>query len=153
MPTSADDTVPQVAPPNPPRHHFNHSPINSLSNLRCAFVPLGTALHLLSSKRSSTVQKISLIAFSVVVLLLHGFSQNSPAKPGSIQGEVFAKTQNGEPAVLPHARIVLRGPVNKEVQSDAQGAFAVESLPPGMYEIEANAPGLNAALTVEVHPG
>ena len=51
---------------------------------------------------------------------------------------------------MPNARIVLHGPVNKEAQSDAQGAFAVDGLPPGMYDIEASAPGLNAGLTVEV---
>jgi TonB dependent receptor/Carboxypeptidase regulatory-like domain len=54
---------------------------------------------------------------------------------------------------LPGARIVLHGSINKETESDAQGAFAIDGLPPGMYDIEANAPGLNAVLSVEVKPG
>jgi len=66
---------------------------------------------------------------------------------------VFTKGTNGEPAVLPGARIVLRGLITKETKSDAKGAFAVDGLPPGTYQIEANAPGLYAALAVEVRAG
>ena len=99
------------------------------------------------------MRRTSLIAFSMLVLLIRCFPQDGLATPGSIRGEVVTKNQNGEPAVLPNARIVLHGPVNKETQSDAQGAFAIDGLPPGMYDIEASAPGLNTAVTVEVKPG
>ena len=100
------------------------------------------------------MRRISLIIFSTLLLLATPcFPQGGSAAPGSIRGEVATKNQNGEPAVLSHARIVLHGPVNKEAQSDAQGAFAIDSLPPGIYDIEARAPGLNAALAVEVKPG
>jgi hypothetical protein len=92
------------------------------------------------------------IIFSIVVLLIPCVAQESAA-PGIIRGEVVTRNENGEPAVFPHARIVLHGPVEKEAQSDAQGAFAIDDLPPGMYDIEASAPGLNAALAVEVKPG
>ena len=50
-------------------------------------------------------------------------------------------------------QIVLRGPVTKETESDAQGAFAIEGLPPGAYQIEANAPGSYAVLAMEVSSG
>ena len=50
-------------------------------------------------------------------------------------------------------QIVVRGPVTKETESGAQGAFAIEGLPPGAYQIEANAPGLYAALAVEISAG
>ena len=96
------------------------------------------------------MRRASQIAFSMLVLLIPCFSQDGTAAPGSIRGEVVTKDQNGEPAVLPDAHIVLHGPVNKESQSDAKGAFTIDGLPPGMYEIEATAPGLNAALTIEV---
>jgi len=99
------------------------------------------------------MRRISLIVFSTLVLLICCFAEDGPATPGSIRGEVVTKTQGGEPAVLPDARIVLHGPINKETQSDARGAFAVDSLPPGMYNIEASAPGLNTTVTVEVKPG
>ena len=99
------------------------------------------------------MRKILLIVFSTLLLLVRCFPKGDPATPGSIRGEVVTKTQNGEPAVLPDARIVLHGPVSKETQSDPQGAFAIDGLPPGMYEVEASAPGLNAKLSVEVKPG
>jgi TonB dependent receptor/Carboxypeptidase regulatory-like domain len=99
------------------------------------------------------MRRIFLVGCSILVLLTFCFPQHGPAAPGSIRGEVVTKTQNGEPAVLPDAHIVLYGPTNREAQSDARGAFAIDGLPPGMYDIEASAPGLNAALVVEVKPG
>ena len=90
---------------------------------------------------------------AILLLLGVGFAQGSSPAFGSIRGDVCTKGTNGEPAVLHAARIVLRGPITKETEWDAQGAFAIDGLPPGTYEIEANAPGLNAALAVEVKAG
>src|SRR5215475_966035 len=85
-----------------------------------------------------------------VMLLGTGFAESGSPALGSIRGDIFTKGVNGEPAVLPGAHIVLRGPITKETVSDAQGAFAVDGLPPGSYHIEANAPGLVATVPVEV---
>ncbi len=93
------------------------------------------------------------IAFSMLLFSGLGFAQGGSPPVGSIRGDVFTKGTNGEPAVVPRAQIVLRGPVTEETESDAQGAFAIDSLPPGTYEIEANAPGLSGGLAVEVTPG
>ena len=93
------------------------------------------------------------IALAILLLLGLGFAQGSSLALGSTRGDVFTKGTNGEPAVLPGARIVLRAPITKETESDTQGAFAIDGLPPGTYEIEANAPGLYAALAVEVRAG
>jgi hypothetical protein len=99
------------------------------------------------------MRTISLIVFSTLLLLVRCFPEGDPATPGSIRGEVVTGTQNGEPAVLPDARIVLHGPINKETQSDARRAFAIDGLPLEIYQIEANAPRLYAALAVEVSDG
>src|SRR5258705_9638412 len=88
-------------------------------------------------------------AVSILLFVLPAFAQNGIAS-GSIRGAVFTKGTNGEPAVLPGVLIVLHGPITKETESDAKGAFAVDGLPPGTYQIEANAPGLYAALAAEV---
>jgi hypothetical protein len=92
-------------------------------------------------------------ALSIMLFLGLGFAQgNSPAL-GSIRGDVFTKGTNGEPAVLPSVRIVLHGPITKETESDAQGAFAIDGLPAGIYQVEANAPGLSGGLAAEVTAG
>jgi hypothetical protein len=93
------------------------------------------------------------IALTIPLFLGLGFAQGSSPARGSIRGDVFTKGINGEPAVLPSVRIVLRGVVTKETESDAQGAFAIDGLPPGTYQIEANAPGLSGGLAVEVTAG
>ena len=90
---------------------------------------------------------------SILLFVLPAFAQNGSIASGSIRGDVFTKGTNGEPAVLPGVLIVLHGPITKETESDAKGAFAVDGLPPGTYQIEANAPGLYAALAVEVSAG
>lgn len=97
----------------------------------------------------------TLIGIALTILLFLGscFAQGSSSALGSIRGDVLTKGTNGEPAVLPEARIVLRRPITKETESDTQGAVVIDALPPGTCEIEADAPGLYAALMVEVRAG
>jgi len=90
---------------------------------------------------------------SILLFVLPTFAQNGSIASGSIRGDVFTKGTNGEPAVLPGVLIVLHGPITEETESDVKGAFAVDGLPLGTYQIEANAPGLYEALAVEVSPG
>lgn len=99
------------------------------------------------------MRSIALVILFATLVFVLSFPQETPVTPGSIQGEIVTKAQNGELSVVPHAQVVLQGPVTKEAQSDARGAFAVAGLPPGVYEIEASAPGLNATLALEVKPG
>jgi hypothetical protein len=93
------------------------------------------------------------IALTVQLFLGPCFAQGSSSALGSIRGDVFTKGTNGEPAVLPGVRIVLHGPITRETESDAQGAFAIDGLPSGIYQIEANAPGLSGGLAVDVSSG
>lgn len=65
----------------------------------------------------------------------------------------FTRGTNGEPAVLPSVRVVLHGSITKETESDTLGAFAIDGLPPGIYQIEANAPCLYADLAATVSAG
>ena len=92
-------------------------------------------------------------ALSVLLFLGLGFAQGNSPAPGSIRGDVFTKGTNGEPAVLPRAVIVLHGPITKETQWGAKGAFAVDDVLPRTCQIEANAPIFYAALGVEVSAG
>jgi hypothetical protein len=93
------------------------------------------------------------IALATLLLLRPCFAQDGSPALGSIRGDVFTKGTNGKPAVSPGARIVLRGSITKETESDAQGAFAIDDLLPGTYQIEAKAPGLYSAMAVVVSAG
>ena len=88
----------------------------------------------------------------IALLLGLGFAQGISPALGSIR-DVVTKGTNGEPAVLPAARILLRRPITNEAESDTQGAFAIDGPPPGTSEIETDALGLYAAFTVEVRAG
>jgi hypothetical protein len=93
------------------------------------------------------------IAWAILLFLGLGFAQGRSPALGSIRGDGFTNGTNGEPAILPGVRIVLHGPITKEIESDAQGAFAIDGPHPGTYQIEANAPRLYAAPAVEVSAG
>ena len=99
------------------------------------------------------MQRLSSTALSILLVLSFGFAQDRPVPSGSIRGDVFTKGASGEPATLPGAQIVLRGPATEDTESDAQGAFTIDRLPRGTYQIEVNAPSLYAALAVEVSAG
>jgi hypothetical protein len=101
----------------------------------------------------TALRRLSGTALSILLFLGLGFAHGSSPPPGSIRGDVFTKATNGEPAVLPGAQIVFRGRVTRETESDAQGAFAIDGLPPETYQIEANASRLHAALAVDVRAG
>ena len=82
-----------------------------------------------------------------------GFAQGGSPALRTIRGDVFTKGTHGEPAVLPGARIVLGRPITKEAESDTQGAFAGDGLPPRTHEIEVNAPGLYEAFAAKLSAG
>jgi hypothetical protein len=98
------------------------------------------------------MQRLSGTVLSILRFLGLAFAQGSYSRPGSIRGDVFTKGTNGEPAVLPSAQIVFHWPITKETELDAKGAFAIDGLPPGTYQFEANAPGLYAAVAVKSVP-
>ena len=99
------------------------------------------------------MRRLSGTALSILLLLGLGFAQRSSSPPGSIGGDVFTKGASGKPAAWPGAQIVLRGSVTEATESDAEGAFAFDGLPPGTHQIEANGPGSYAAFAVEVSAG
>jgi hypothetical protein len=71
------------------------------------------------------------IALAILPLLDLGIGQDSSPARRSIRGDVFTKSTNGKPAVLPGARIVLQGPITKETELDTQGAFVIDWPPLG----------------------
>jgi hypothetical protein len=78
---------------------------------------------------------------------------NAPSASGSIAGEVFNVGEDGQKAAVPGAHIHLRGPVERQAESDGIGQYRFEALPPGRYTAEATAPGLAGTLSVNVAAG
>src|ERR1039458_10110908 len=81
------------------------------------------------------------------------FAEDAKLPPGSIAGEIFNTDAGGQRAVVPGALISLRGPVERQTESDAIGQYRFELLPPGRYTAEATAPGLKGAVPVDVAAG
>ena len=73
---------------------------------------------------------------SILPFVLAAFAQSGSTASGSIRGDVFTKDTNGELAVVPGVPILLHGPITKETESDAEGVFAVDDLPPGSNSFE-----------------
>ena len=81
------------------------------------------------------------------------FAEDAKLLPGSIAGEVFNIGADGQRAVVPGAHVWLRGPAERQTESDATGQYRFEQLPPGRYTAEATAPGLAGTLAVDVAAG
>src|SRR5215469_13734371 len=107
-----------------------------------------TAYCIFCDQEEQPMRALIEIAFVILLFLGHASAQGGSAAAGSITGDAFPKGTNGEPAVLPGALVVLRGPITRETGSDVMGAFAIDGPPPGTYQMEANAPGLSAVLAV-----
>ena len=71
---------------------------------------------------------------------------------GTVQGRIFLLGSDG-PAQVVGAAVVLTGPVERKGETDPEGHYAFEAVPPGTYQIEAVASGLRAqqTITVEAH--
>ena len=94
----------------------------------------------------------ALIGIVLVILpfVVPASAEASSAAPRTIRGELFTMGTNGEPAVMRGVLIIIPGPISKETELYAKGAFAVDSLTPRTNQIATSAPGLYAALGVEV---
>ena len=90
---------------------------------------------------------------SAFVALTCCLAQEARVAPGSIAGEVFTTSSDGQRELVPGARVILRGPVERETESDAIGRYRLELVPPGRYTAEATAPGLKGTVPVEVVAG
>jgi hypothetical protein len=71
---------------------------------------------------------------------------------GTVQGRIFLLGSDGSAQVV-GAAVVLTGPQVRKTETDQEGRYAFETLPPGTYQIEAVVSGLHAqqTITVEAH--
>src|SRR5581483_5420884 len=73
---------------------------------------------------------------------------------GDVQGTIFTTDPDGTRSAIPGAKVSLRGPgLVQETVADQQAVYHFSGLAPGVYQIEAAAPGLNGSNSVTVSAG
>ena len=98
-------------------------------------------------------QRLSIMALAFEILTGLALCQSSPLPGGSIQGVVFTTEQDHARSVVPGTKLSLDGPLHLQAESNSEGAFLFADVPSGSYTITAQAPGLTASQSIEVHPG
>ena len=91
----------------------------------------------------SLVAVISLLGASV-------FAADTKGETGTLQGVVFTADADGGRSVVPGAKVFLNGPATRVTEADAAGKYGFNALPPGSYNLKAQAPGMIATQTVVV---
>jgi hypothetical protein len=96
------------------------------------------------------IRRLAQIAFAIGVLSVSALGQGAGQATGTVQGVGFTVDGDGGRSVVPAAKISLDGPVHLEAQTDNEGKFVCNAVPPGSYRISAAATGLAAAQHVVV---
>jgi hypothetical protein len=86
------------------------------------------------------------------ILLEFGFGAPDPAA-GTVHGTVYSSSSSGEQVVVPGARVKFSGPSSFETLTDETGSYSLYDLPPGVYTIEATAPGLIGSTVATIAAG
>jgi hypothetical protein len=96
------------------------------------------------------IGRLAKTVFAIVLLTIGALAQSTGPGTGTVQGLVFTADADGGSSVVPGAKMSLDGPVHLEVQTDNEGKFACNAVPPGSYRIRAEAPGFAATQNVIV---
>jgi hypothetical protein len=98
----------------------------------------------------NNVRKLLAACAISVILLCRSVSLSGATDAGSIHGDVFIVESDGGHSVIPDAKVVLQGNGSRETTANDHGSYSFSSVPPGVYVIEATAPGMTGSVTVEV---
>jgi outer membrane receptor protein involved in Fe transport len=90
------------------------------------------------------------ILVAIGLLATSSFAQGPPEATGTVQGVLFTLDSSGERSVVPAAELSLDGPTHIETESDGDGKFTINAVPPGSYTISAHGSGMSAAGKVVV---
>jgi len=117
---------------------------------RGAVVYMRKASNTGQGKTSGMNERLAQIAFAVGLLTISALGQGIGTATGTVQGMVFTADANGARSVVPAAKISLDGPAHLQLQTDNEGKFLCNAVPPGSYRISAEATGLAATQNVVV---
>jgi hypothetical protein len=89
----------------------------------------------------------------VMCVLCVPFALAQTSASGSrVEGTVFVTDSQG-PSYVPGAKVTLSGSISLQQETDSQGHYAFNEVPPGTYAVAAEFPGLEATQSVAVQPG
>jgi hypothetical protein len=92
-------------------------------------------------------------ALAIGLFAVAASAQDPKPTSGTVRGAVFTVNASGAHAVVPATRVALDGPVHLEAESDSEGKFAIDAVPPGSYTITAQAPGMTAQQSMTATAG
>lgn len=108
----------------------------------------------LGDSRKIEGNSISLLVTLIVIYLLFPLRAcaQSSASSGTVEGTVFV-SDSGVPALLPGAKVILKGSATLETETAADGKFSFSGVNSGTYTIEASLPGMKADQAVTIVDG
>jgi hypothetical protein len=87
------------------------------------------------------------------LLIAGGFALSAATEAGSVRGDVVVVEPDGVRSVIPNATVAVYGSdLSLETTADELGVFSFDSLPAGVYELQAHAPGLSGEAEIEIKP-
>jgi len=98
-------------------------------------------------------KRISSLAIFIGLVAACAFGGETESQTGSVQGVVFTSDADGGRSVVPGTKVFLDGPDARETEADAAGKYMFNALPPGSYNLKAQAPHMTATQTVVVTAG
>ena len=96
---------------------------------------------------------IPTLALVIGLLDASVLAADTKGETGTVRGVVFTADADGGRSVVPGAKISLIGPATRATEADAAGKYAFDALPPGSYNLKAQAPGMIATHTVVIAVG
>jgi hypothetical protein len=102
------------------------------------------------AKIAFAVGLLAVELLTIELLAIGALGQATGATTGTVQGTVFTADADGGRSVVPAAKISLDGPAHLELQTDNEGKFSFDTVPPGSYRISVEATGLAATQNVVV---
>jgi len=91
------------------------------------------------------------IVLMVCCIAIAGYTQAAPVRTCSLKGTVFVGDPGSE-SYIAKAQVLLSGPVMDMTETDGDGNYVFDGVPPGTYTVEASFETLKTQLTITLEP-
>lgn len=94
-------------------------------------------------------RKITFLLVAASLLTTYALAKDDHAQTGKLEGTVFVGDISAKSYVA-GAKVVVSGPVLAETETNVDGYYAFDALPPGSYSVEASFSEMKAVQTIQV---